>query len=68
MVAKPSTQETYSDSDLAPISELVDISQQRGGWSKVAGWISNTVNTAVNLTVDVVDTVFTGGASGLSRT
>jgi len=27
----PSTQATYSDSDLAPISELIKTAQQRGG-------------------------------------
>lgn len=64
MEQKPSTQQTYSESDLAPITELINISQQRGRWSKLAGWTSNIINNAVNATVDVVDTLFLG--SGIS--
>jgi hypothetical protein len=50
----PSSQATYAESDLAPITELVKTSQQRSGWSKIAGGISNVVNTVVNATVDVI--------------
>jgi hypothetical protein len=52
----PSTQATYSDSDLAPISELIKTAQQRGGWSVVAGWTTNIINNTVNATVDVLGT------------
>lgn len=65
MVDKPSTHQTYSDSDLAPITDLINISQQRGRWSKIAGWTSNIVNNAVNATVDVIDHTLLGG-SGIS--
>lgn len=65
MVDKPSTHQTYSDSDLAPITDLINISQQRGRWSKIAGWTSNIINNAVNATVDVLDHTVLGGA-GLS--
>jgi len=44
MAVQPTTQQTYSESDLAPISELIKTSQKRGFWSKVAGGVSNTVN------------------------
>jgi len=65
MVDRPSTQQTYSDSDLAPITDLINISQQRGRWSKIAGWTSNVINNAVNATVDVVDAAIGGvGLSG----
>lgn len=48
----PSTQATYSDSDLASIDELRKDSQQRGGWSKLAGGITNIANNTVNLAID----------------
>jgi hypothetical protein len=44
MADAPTTQQTYSDSDLAPIGELLDTARKRGNWSKIAGGISNTVN------------------------
>jgi hypothetical protein len=44
MAVQPTTQQTYAESDLAPISELIDTSQKRGYWSKVAGNISSAVN------------------------
>ena len=65
MVDRPSTQQTYSDSDLAPITDLINISQQRGRWSKIAGWTSNIINNAVNLTVDLADRALLGD-SGIS--
>jgi hypothetical protein len=45
MAVQPTTQQTYSESDLAPISELIKTSQKRGFWSKIAGGVSTTVNT-----------------------
>ena len=44
MAVQPTTQQTYSESDLAPIAELIKTSQKRGYWSKVAGNISGAVN------------------------
>jgi hypothetical protein len=44
MADAPTTQQTYSDSDLAPIGELLDTARKRGNWSKIAGGISTTVN------------------------
>ena len=44
MAVQPTTQQTYSESDLAPISELIKTSQKRGFWSKIAGGVSTTVN------------------------
>jgi hypothetical protein len=44
MAEQPNTQQTYSDSDLAPIGELLDTARKRGFWSKAAGAVSNTVN------------------------
>jgi hypothetical protein len=35
MAVQPTTQQTYSESDLAPISELIKTSQKRGFWSKL---------------------------------
>lgn len=51
MAEQPSTQQTYSDSDLAPIGELLDTARKRGVWSKIAAHVSNNVN----LTLDTVD-------------
>jgi hypothetical protein len=48
----PSTQATYSDSDLASIDELIGVSRQRGGWSKLAGGITNIANNTVNIAID----------------
>ncbi len=53
MAEKPSTQQTYSDSDLAPIGELLDTARKRGFWSKAAGAVSNTINFLGD-TVDVL--------------
>ena len=50
----PSTQATYSDSDLASIDLLRDVANQRSGWSKVASGISSIANNVVNAAVDVV--------------
>ena len=44
MAEQPSTQQTYSESDLAPIGELLDTARKRGFWSQAAGVVSNTVN------------------------
>ena len=48
----PSTQATYSDSDLESIDELIGVSRQRGGWSKLAGGITNIANNTVNIDID----------------
>ena len=50
----PLTQATYSDSDLASIDDLKIVAEQRGGWSKIAGGITNIANNAVNLAIDTV--------------
>lgn len=62
MAEQPSTQQTYSESDLAPIGELLDTARKRGFWSKVAGQISNNVN----LTLDAAELV-TGAPVGRNR-
>lgn len=63
MAEKPTTQQTYSDSDLAPIGELLDTARKRGFWSKVAGHISNNIN----LTLDATE-FLTGAPVGRTRT
>ena len=50
----PSTQATYSESDLASIDLLRGVANQRSGWSKIASGISSIANNAVNFTVDTI--------------
>jgi hypothetical protein len=39
----PSTQTTYSDSDLAPLQDLIDTAKHRSGWDRFAGGLTNAV-------------------------
>jgi hypothetical protein len=52
----PSTQATYSDSDLAPLQDLIDTAKHRSGWDRVVGGITN-------LTIDAAR--YMTGTSGL---
>jgi hypothetical protein len=39
----PSTQTTYSDSDLAPLQDLINTAKHRSGWDRVVGGLTNAV-------------------------
>ena len=39
----PSTQATYSDSDLSPLQDLIDTAKHRSGWDRFAGGLTNAV-------------------------
>jgi hypothetical protein len=39
----PSTQATYSDSDLSPLQDLIDTAKHRSGWDRLAGGLTNAV-------------------------
>lgn len=55
-MAKPTTQETYSESDLAPIKELVNLANKQSFWE-------SRFNDVINLTFD--GTRYITGTAGL---